>query len=77
VIKVKETPSMKNISDWWERQRVLGEALQVGSDQVKGKSILLLDDLVESGSTLRRAADVLLTHGGAASVYAVALTRTR
>jgi len=77
VVKVKETPSMKNIPDWWERQRVLEEAVQAGSDVVKGKSVLLLDDLVESGSTLRRATDVLLKDGGAAAVYAVALTRTR
>ncbi len=77
VVKVKETPSMKNIPDWLERQRVLEESVQAGSDVVKGKTVLLLDDLVESGSTLRRAADVLLKKGGAAAVYAVALTRTR
>ena len=77
VVKVKETPSMKNIPDWWERQRVLEEAVQAGSDVVNGKAVLLLDDLVESGSTLRRAADVLLKNGGASAVYAVALTRTR
>ncbi len=76
VIKVKETPSMKNIPDWLERQKVLGDAVQPGSDNVKGKAILLIDDVVESGSTLRRAADVLL-EGGAAAVFAVALTRTR
>jgi competence protein ComFC len=77
VVKVKETPSMKNIPDWLERQRVLEDAVQTGSDDVKGRSVLLLDDLVESGSTLRRAAGVLLKNGGAAAVYAVALTRTR
>ncbi len=77
VMKVKETPAMKNIPDWWERQRVLGEAVQAGSGNVKGKSVLLLDDLVESGSTLRRAADILLKGGAAKAVYALALTRTR
>jgi len=77
VVKGKETPSMKNIPDWLERQRVLGEAIGVGSGDVKGKSVLLLDDLVESGSTLRRSADVLLKDGAAAAVYALGLTRTR
>jgi predicted amidophosphoribosyltransferase len=77
VVKAKETPSMKNIPDWFERQRVLQEALKAGSGDVNGKSVLLLDDLVESGSTLRRSADVLLKDRGAAVVYALGLTRTR
>jgi competence protein ComFC len=75
--KVKTTASMKNIPDWLERQRVLEEAVQAGADDVKGRSVLILDDLVESGSTLRRSAEVVLKDGKAASVYALALTRTR
>jgi competence protein ComFC len=77
VIKVKATPQMKNIDDWSERQRVLGEAIQAGPGDVKGKSILLFDDLIESGSTLRRAAEVLLKDGGARAIYALVLTRTK
>lgn len=77
VVKVKTTPQMKNIDDWSERQRLLGEAVQAGSNDVKGKSILLFDDLIESGSTLRRAAEVLLKDGGARAVYALVLTRTK
>jgi predicted amidophosphoribosyltransferase len=76
LIKTQETPSMKNIPDWFERQKVLGEAVKGGSGNVKGKSVLLLDDLVESGSTLRRSAEVLLKDG-AAAIYALGLTRTR
>jgi len=77
VVKVKETPQMKNIDDWSERQRVLAEAIQLGRSDVKGKSILLFDDLIESGATLRRAAEVLLKDGGARAVYALVLTRTK
>ncbi len=77
VIKVKATLQMKNIDDWSERQRVLQEAIQRGKGDVKGKSVLLFDDLIESGSTLRRAADVLLRENGARAVYALVLTRTR
>ncbi|MGC2422191.1 MAG: phosphoribosyltransferase family protein [Candidatus Acidiferrales bacterium] len=77
VIKVKTTQQMKNIDDWSERQRVLAEAMQPGRSDVKGRSILLFDDLIESGSTLRRAADVLLEDGGAQRVYALVLTRTK
>ena len=77
VVKVKATPAMKNILDWSERQKVLREALQAGPGDVKGKSVLLLDDIVESGSTLRLAAEVLLEGGAGRAVYALALTRTR
>jgi predicted amidophosphoribosyltransferase len=77
IVKVKTTPQMKNIDDWSERQRVLAEAVQAGQSDVKGKSILLFDDLIESGSTLRRAAEVLLKDGGARAIYALVLTRTK
>lgn len=76
VAKVKPTPPMKNIDDWSERQRVLAEAVQRGVTDVKGKSILLFDDLIQSGSTLRRAVEVLL-NSEAAAVYALVLTRTK
>lgn len=77
VVKVTPTPQMKNIDEWAERQRVLYEAIQGGPDDVRGKSVLLVDDLIESGSTLRRTADVLLQSGGAKAVYALVLTRTK
>jgi predicted amidophosphoribosyltransferase len=77
IVKVKTTPQMKDIDDWSERQRVLAEAVQAGQNDVKGKSILLFDDLIESGSTLRRAAEVLLKDCGARAIYALVLTRTK
>ncbi len=77
VVKVKETPQMNNIDDWAERQTVLREALQRGGSDVKGKVILLFDDLIESGSTIRRAGEVLLKDGNAKALYALVLTRTK
>jgi predicted amidophosphoribosyltransferase len=77
VLKVKATPQMKNIDDWSERQRVQAEAIQSGTSNVRGKSILLFDDLIESGATLRRTAEVLLQTGGAMFIYTLVLTRTK
>jgi competence protein ComFC len=77
VVKTKPTVQMKNIDDWSERQRVLTEAIQAGPTDVLGKRILLLDDLIESGSTLRRTADVLLNEKGVEGIYTLVLTRTR
>lgn len=76
VVKIKETSQMKNIDDWAERQRVLAEAVQAGPSEVRNRVVLLLDDLIESGATLRRAGEVLLS-SGATSVYALVLTRTK
>ena len=76
VVKVKRTDQMKNIPIW-ERHSALADAIQSGKTDVAGKSILLFDDLIESGSTLRRVASVLLDNCGAISVYALVLTRTR
>ena len=77
VAKVKSTLQMKNISDWAMRKEVLSEAIQKGEGDVKSKCILLFDDLTESGSTLRRVAEIWLRDGGAAAVYVLALTRTK
>jgi len=77
IAKILITTQMKNIDDWSERRRVLAEAIQIGLKDVKAKSILLLDDLIESGTTLRRAAEVLLKDGGAGAIYALVLTRTK
>ena len=76
VAKVHTTPQMKNVPVW-ERQETLQEAIQPGHEVVEGKSVLLFDDLIESGSTLRRTAEVLMKDRGAASIYALVLTRTR
>jgi predicted amidophosphoribosyltransferase len=77
IVKVRTTPQMKNIDDWSERQRVLADAVQAGGNDTKGKTVLLFDDLIESGATLRRSAEVLLEDCGALAVYALVLTRTK
>ena len=77
LIKTKPTPQMKNIQDWFERRRLHAEAIQAGPADLRDKVVLLLDDLVESGSTLRRSAEVLLRDCGVKAVYALVLTRTK
>jgi competence protein ComFC len=77
LVKAETTPQMKNIREWYEREKLLRKAIEPGPADLRGKSILLVDDLIESGSTLRRAAEVLLKDGGARAVYALVLTRTR
>jgi competence protein ComFC len=76
VVKVKVTQQMKNVAKS-DRPRILSDAIQIGTETVRGRSILLFDDLFESGATLRRTCDVLLQDGGAKAIYPLVLTRTK
>jgi predicted amidophosphoribosyltransferase len=74
-IKATATQQMKNVP-LHERAPLLSVAIQAGSDSVKGQRVLLVDDLWETGSTLRRVAEVL-GQMGATEIRALAMTRTK
>ena len=74
-IKAAATQQMKNVP-LHERAPLLSAAIQAGSESVQGKRVLLVDDLWETGSTLRRVAEVL-GQMGATEVRALAMTRTK
>ena len=76
VLKVKGTPQMKDVPAAQERATMLADAIQPGGTLVRGLRILLFDDLIENGSTLRRVATVL-NENGAAEIRALVLTRTK
>lgn len=75
VRKIKATPEMKNV-DYAQRVGLLAEAHSLQGDTLRGRRVLLLDDLCQSGATLN-AITRLLKEGGAATVLALALTRAR
>ncbi len=77
VVKTKTTPPMKNIEFPSDRASMLQDAFRSDPAEVRGKNILLIDDLFEYGSTVGALANVLLTEGEAKAVYMVALTRKR
>jgi competence protein ComFC len=74
-VKASATPQMKNVA-LHERGPLLSAAIQAGTDAVQGSRVLLIDDLWETGSTLRRVAEVL-GQMGATEVRALAMTRTK
>ncbi len=74
-VKATATPQMKNVL-LHERAPLLSAAIQAGTDAVHGRRVLLVDDLWETGSTLRRVAEVL-GQMGATEVRALAMTRTK
>jgi predicted amidophosphoribosyltransferase len=74
--KVKPTQQMKDLGDFGARVAALEEAFACDA-ALAGKAILLIDDLFQSGATMSVAARTLKGQGRVASVYALALTRTR
>ena len=77
LVKIKETPQLKNVYDYHERTELLKDAFRVERSLVQGRSLLLLDDLYRSGATMNEASRVLRETGNAKMVYVLALTKTR
>lgn len=76
VSKVKETPELKDVFDFGERQKLLEGAFAVDEKAAKGQRLLLIDDLYRSGATAALVAKELMG-AGASAVYFLAMTKTR
>ncbi len=62
--KIRNTPPQSGIKDVYRRRaNVLGAYKAVSPEQVKGKRVLLLDDVLTTGATASECARVLLTAG--------------
>ena len=79
IVKVKDTPELKNVYDYGERLLLLEDAYAIDAASLIDRNVLLFDDLYRSGATLNAMARALYasTSGKPANVYALALTRTR
>lgn len=73
--KTRNTLQLKNV-DPDKRLEILVGAHALHGSALKGRCILLLDDLYQSGATLNAVAQVL-KDGGASAVFVLALTRAR
>jgi predicted amidophosphoribosyltransferase len=77
VVKLKDTPELKNIFDFEERMRILKEAFEIRDPVIAGRSVLLFDDLYRSGATLNAISRLLEQQGRVKSLYVLTLTMTR
>jgi competence protein ComFC len=77
VSATRSTTQLKNVTDPEKRKELLEGLYMADARYTSGKNILLFDDLFRSGSTMNAITDVLLQQGGAASVCALTITRTR
>ncbi len=75
--KIRNTPPQSGIPDPARRRaNVLGAYRPVDPENIRGKRILLLDDIITTGSTVSECARVLLT-AGAKEVYCAAVATTQ
>lgn len=71
--RIKHTPSQTKLVNKEERIKSIRGAFEVASEeQVRGRNIILLDDVITTGSTLNEAKNTLLG-AGARKVICVAL----
>ncbi len=77
VKKIKSTPELKNVSTLQQRYEILKDAFEVIDVSIRGKTVLLLDDLYRSGATLRALTEVLYKQGGVKNVKVLVLTKTK
>ena len=75
--KVKKTPELKEVVEYSKREEILKDAFSIQNDCLKGKNILLFDDLYRSGATLRVITEILYNKGKVNNVYVLTLTKTR
>ncbi len=77
LMKVKRTEPLKNLPDVENKREQLRGAFVVESQGLKDQCVLLVDDLYDSGTTLREATKVLYEQGSVQHVLVLTLTRTR
>lgn len=75
-VKTKESVFQKDITAEQRKKNVKGLFLLTGKDNVKGKDILIIDDVITTGSTLNECARVF-KKGGAKSVWCCTFTAVK
>jgi predicted amidophosphoribosyltransferase len=74
--RVRPVPELKSLDEATDRDQILSGAFAADESAVRGRTVLLIDDVFRSGATLREGWRAL-DEAGAAAVYALVATRTR
>lgn len=77
IVTTRPPTQLKGVVDPQRRRELLEGLYALNGDPVRGRRVLLFDDLFRSGSTMNAITNVLIGQGGAASVHAFTITRTR
>lgn len=76
LIKVKKTREQNKLEGAQRRDNLIGAYAYESSRSLEGKSILLIDDIVTTGSTIKESSKLLLDRG-AKEIRAFALTSSK
>ena len=74
--KKRDTPELKD-SPADERRAIVANVFEANEARLKGKTVLLMDDLYSSGATITEATRALYQTGGVLKVYVLTLTKTK
>ncbi len=75
-VKVRQTQEQKSLSNWLQKADNVKDAFIVRfPEQVLGRTLLLIDDIYDSGYMLREVG-LTLMQAGARAVYPLTITRT-
>lgn len=75
LMKVRMTQEQKMFQNTYSKQENVVGAFDIDTDVVKGKTILLLDDIYDSGATLKEVGK-LLTQKGAEYIVPIVIAKT-
>lgn len=75
MVKIRKTPEQKSLSGEQRCVNLIGAFRTSDREKIKGKNIILVDDICTTGSTLAEAVSVLMADG-ANSVYCACCCKT-
>jgi ComF family protein len=75
LVRRRDTPPQARAAEADARRRNVAGAFDCRPGNVAGRRVLLVDDVTTTGATLDACARVLLTQGGASSVWALTFAR--
>ena len=72
---VGDLPELRNIPRWYREKAIEGAYGARKNEKIKGYSLLIVDDIITTGSTVTEIAKILL-NAGASEVAAISLAHT-
>jgi len=77
IVKQKSGLQLKNITDSQQRKQIASSICLTEEPDITDMRVLVLDDLYQSGSTLRAVTELLYSEAKVKEVYVICMTKTR